>query len=394
MKRIDLKRTHVARSNTVRDINRRIILNYVRENAPISRSDLAKKTALQRSTVSLIVKELKSLGLIQETYGESSGGRPPILLEIQALKPIALGIVVTTETTLIVTGDLSARIIDREEFPTDKDLDKTMARILEVARKLIKKNGNSIEGVGIVMPGVVDFNEGFVHFIPHFKWRDFPVTEFLGNELGLPVKAENDANAVALAELWLSQQSELGENRDFIAILVEEGIGTGVVFDGQVYQGKGGTAGEFGHMTIGSGAPVRCATGSRECWEAFASERAIQARYSSATDGKLLDVTAIFDLALEGDETAIAVIKENAHYLGIGIANIIQAMGPESVIVAGKITAVWELIEEDLVKAVESCICREYHSTRLIRSKFGSDSNVMGALSLVLASKFASINLT
>ena len=249
MKRIDLKKTHVARSNTVRDINRRIILNHVRENAPISRSDLAKKTALQRSTVSLIVKELKALGLIQETYGESSGGRPPILLEIRALKPIALGIVVTTAKTIVVTGDLSARIIDREEFETDPDLGVTFGRIVETCKKLIERHKGSIEEIGIVLPGVVDFSEGFVHFVPSFKWNDFAIADELEKALGLPAKAENDANAVALAELWLSQQSELND-RDFIAILVEEGIGTGIVFDGQVYQGKHGTAGEFGHMTL------------------------------------------------------------------------------------------------------------------------------------------------
>lgn len=396
MKRIDLKNTNVARSNTVRDINRRIVLNYVRENAPISRSDIAKKTALQRSTVSLIVQELKDFGLINEIHGESSGGRPPVLLTLHTLKPVALGIALMTDKTKIVTGDLSGRIIDRVEFETDPDVKKTFAKIIEHSKKLIKKNKGSIEGVGISVPGVVDVKKRVAFFIPHFKWLDIHIGEILETALGLPVKADNDANAVAQAELWFGQQSEFVENRDFITILVKEGIGTGIVFDGQVYQGKNGTAGEFGHMTIGQGAPVNCATGSRECWEAFASERAALARYTKLAPGNKakINMDQLVKLALAGDSSAQQAIKESAKYLGIGIANIIQAMGPESIIIAGTITKAWSLIVDDLKAAIESCICREYHLTNLIKSKFGEDESSMGALTLFLASKFASITST
>lgn len=394
MKRISLKNTNVARSDTVREINRRIILNYVRENAPISRSEIARKTALQRSTVSLIVQELKDLGLVDEIHGESSGGRPPILLQLQSLKPVALGIALMTDRTYIVTGDLSGRIIDREEFETHADFKKTFSEIIRRSKKLIKKHGGDIEGIGISLPGVVDSKKGIAYFIPHFKWHDLPVAEDLERELGLPVRADNDANAVAWAELWFGQDAGTDETLDFITVLVEEGIGTGIVFDGQIYQGKNGTAGELGHMTIGKGAPVTCATGSRECWEAFASERAAVARYKKAVAGSEkdadIDMDRLIDLALEGDKDAQDVIKRTAEYLGIGIANIIQGLGPESVVIAGGITRAWSLIEGDLQAAVKSCICREYHSTNLVRSKFGEDSNVMGAISLVLASKFAS----
>lgn len=397
MKRIDLKKTNVARSNTVRDINRRIILNYVRENAPISRSDIAKRTALQRSTVSLIVQELKDLGLVNEIHGESSGGRPPILLKLKTLKPVALGIALMTDKTTLVTSDLSGRIMDREEFETDPDFNITFSKIVKCSKKLIKRNGGSIEGIGISLPGVVDFHRGIAFFVPHFKWRDLNIVEDLENELGLPVKADNDANSIALAEIWFGQQSEINENRDFIIVLVKNGIGTGIVVDGQVYQGKNGTAGELGHMTIGKGAPVTCATGSRECWEAFASERAALARYAnlSGKDKKqYIKIEELIKLALNGDKDARDVIKETADYLGIGIANIIQGLGPETIIIAGHLTKAWSLIADDLQAAIESCICREYHSTNLMKSKFGDDANAMGALSLFLASKFAETILT
>lgn len=146
-------------------------------------------------------------------------------------------------------------------------------------------------------------------------------------------------------------------------------------------------------MTIGEGAPVKCATGSRECWEAFASKRAMKSRFEELDGGASQQkrVVEIIELALEGDDHAVSVIKETTRYLGIGIANIIQALGPESVILAGDITEAWSLIEDDLRSAIESCMCREYHSTRLVRSDFGPDAAVMGALSLSLAPKFAAI---
>ncbi len=398
MKRLDLKHTNVARSNTVRDINRRIVLNYVRENAPISRSEIAKKTALQRSTVSLIVQELKDLALINEIHGESSGGRPPVLLTLQTLKPIALGIAVMTDITQVVTGDLSGRIIDREEFETDPDFEVTLSRIIKCSKRLIAKNEGSIEGIGVSVPGVVDVESRVAFFVPHFKWNDVKIGELLEDALDLPVKADNDANAVALAELWFGQESEIDEDRNFIAILVKEGIGTGIVIDGEVYQGKNGTAGEFGHMTIGKEAPVKCATGSRDCWEALASDRATMARYrnltSEAAAKAVKNMEGLVRLANSGVPDAQKAIKETARYLAIGIANIIQAMGPESIILAGEITNAWPLIYEDLRHAIENCICREYHSTNLTISKFGDDESAMGAMALFLASKFGTVTFS
>ena len=140
VRRINLKRANVARSNTIRDINRQIILNYVREEGPISRADIAKITALQRSTVSLIVEGLLTTGLIEEVYGESSGGRPPQLLSLKTSHAVAIGVDLGKKTTIVATADLSGRLLEQEEFPTDKDFDKTIDRVIEIANRFIRKN--------------------------------------------------------------------------------------------------------------------------------------------------------------------------------------------------------------------------------------------------------------
>lgn len=391
MRRIDLKKASVARANTIRDINRQIVLNYVRERGPISRADIARETALQRSTVSLIVDRLIADGLIEEVGGESTGGRPPSLLSLRTVNAVAIGIDLGTTKTLMATSDLVGRVLVQEEFVTDSDADVTTQKIIECSSRLIAQSGGTIEGIGVSFPGWIDPETGH-SFSPHFQWRDLPIAEQLAQATSLPVSIDNDANAAALAELWFGRP-EIREIRDFIMVLVEAGLGTGVVFDGQVYRGKGGTAGEFGHMAIGSGGPVVCAAGSTDCWESFASERAALARYrkSKQTDANGIDFSRLVDLALKGEATARTALKETARYLGIGIANLIQGLSPEAVIVGGPIVRAWPVFADELKASVQTSICRGLPSIPIIGSTLGAEPTLMGALSLVLAGKFASI---
>ena len=393
MRRIDLKKANVARSDTIRDINRQIVLNYVREKEPISRAEISHETALQRSTVSLIVDELKVKGLIDEIEGESTGGRPPMLLRLRAAGSMAIGVDLNTAGTTVATGDLAGRVLRRETFATDPDMETTVQRTITCIRNFMRSEPG-IEGIGISLPGLVDPDTGNALFIPHFKWRDWAIADELRKATGLPVTVDNDANAAALAELWLGRP-EIRHVRDFIFVLVEEGLGTGIVFDGQVYHGMAGAAGEFGHMTIGKGAPVACAAGSYECWEAFASEPAALARYAQLTSGSKdlpINFVQLVDLGLKGDQNAKAALVETAYYLGLGISNLLKGLSPEAVIVGGHISRAWPLIAEELTNAVaQSSICRGLPSARVIASTLGENPRLMGALSLVLASKFASV---
>ena len=397
MRRIDLKRVNVARPTTIRDINRQIVLNYIRERGPISRAEIAQETELQRSTVSIIVDELRSSGLIEEVSGESTGGRPPILLSLRSGDAVAVGVDLGTIRTVVATSDLAGRVLGQEEFPTDPDASKTIAGVIECALKLNARSGGTVEGIGISLPGLVDPESGLATYIPHFGWRDFDIAREVRAATDLAVSADNDANAAALAELWFGRP-EIREVRDFIMVLVEEGVGTGIVFDGQVYRGKSGAAGEFGHMTIGEGAPVACAAGSRGCWEAFASQRAALARYAALKrlpEGEAgVDFETLVDLALAGEPEALASLKETARYLGLGIANLTQGLSPEAVIVGGPIVRAWPLIACDVREAVGESICRGLPPAQIIASTLGEQPTLMGALSLVLTTKFTHVALS
>src|SRR5437870_11139634 len=131
VRRIDLKKAQTARLTTIRDINRQIVLNYVREREPISRAEIARESALQRSTVSAIVDDLQHDGLIEEVgEGESTGGRPPTLLRLRTAGAIAIGVAVTPSVTTIATSDLAGRVFSQESFPTDQDADRTFDEII------------------------------------------------------------------------------------------------------------------------------------------------------------------------------------------------------------------------------------------------------------------------
>jgi predicted NBD/HSP70 family sugar kinase len=388
VRRIDLKNVQAANPHTIRDINRQIVLNYVREREPISRATIARETALQRSTISEIVEELTGEGLVEEIgEGESTGGRRPTLLRLRTVGAIAIGVNITPTYTTIASSNLAGVVGQKEAFPTAPAPEHTVNRIIEIIRKLSAQS--SIEGIGISIPGLVTPATGNVIFVPYFKWRDLPIGEMISRATGLPVTIDNDANAVALAELWFGRP-EVRDARDFIFVLVADGVGTGIIFDGQVYRGVRGAAGEFGHMIVGTNAPVLCSCGNDDCWEAFASERAASARYQKLTGGgRAPNFATLIDRALEGEREAEAALTETARYLGTGISNLIVGFSPEAVIVGGAITRAWPLIEKALTEKIERSVRRGLPSARILRSTLNGDPTLMGALSLVLASKFA-----
>jgi predicted NBD/HSP70 family sugar kinase len=393
MRLIDLKRAHAVHATVMREMNRQIVLNYVRERAPISRAEIARETELQRSTISIIADDLIKDGLIEEIgEGTSSGGRRPILLRLRTAGASAIGVDITPTRTAVATSDLAGRVLEREDFATSPDFEQTLKRVIECVNRLSRK-GRGIEGLGLVLPGLVDPISGKALYVPHFDWRDLDVQQRVSSATGINVTIDNDANAAALAELWFGR-TELINTRDFIMVLVYEGVGTGIVLDGQIYRGAGGVAGEFGHTVVGRKAPVACSCGSYRCWEAFASERAAVARYEmlkSKNGGRRPSTfRQIIDRALAGEAAATTALTRTAQDLSIGISNLIIGFSPELVVVGGAITRAWPLLHDILEKTVDTNIRRSLPSARIIASTLGEESTLMGSLSLVLAPKFAS----
>lgn len=399
MKKINLQeaKTHIARPNTIRDINKQIVLNYVRDYAPISRADIARETELHRSTVSVIIEELLNSGLIEEIgVGESSGGRRPTLFKLKTGVPFAIGIDLTPRTTTIAVADLAGQVMEKETFSTSPDVDFMTQQIVDRTKRVLDRFESYGLEVGMSVPGLVDQRSGQIFHVPYFDWRDWDIVKKLEKGTGAKVTVENDANATALAELWFGQE-KLSKTGTFVMVLVGEGIGTGIIFDGQVFRGEKGAGGEFGHMIAGSDAPVECSCGSRECWEAYASEKAIIARYKThlKTDDlkqNNMDIRDLVELAVNGEKHAVESLRETAHYLGNGISNLIVGLSPQVVIVSGKITKAWDLFSDELRRVADRNLLAGLPQATLMPSSLGDSPTLIGAFGLVLAKKFGSAN--
>src|SRR5262249_29666330 len=223
----------------MRDINRQIVLNYARERGPISRAEIARAASMQRPTVSAIIDALVNEGYLEEIgKGESTGRRCPTLLRLRAGHAAAIGVDIQPILSTVATSDIAGRVLAKREFPTAPDFQTTLNRVVECIVDLAR-DCHDIEGVGVILPVLVDPVNGRLLYVPYFNWRGIEVEQRLSQAVGLPVTIDNDANAAALAELWFGRP-EISEARDFILLWVSEGLGTGIIFDRQIYRGAAG----------------------------------------------------------------------------------------------------------------------------------------------------------
>lgn len=397
MKKIYLHKakSHIARHDTIRGINKQIVLSYVRDRTPISRAEIAREIGVQRSTVSAIVDDLRDAGLIEEIgTGDSTGGRKPTLLKIKTGVPAAMGIDLTPRQTTISIADLSGQVLKKETFPTLPDVDLMTKQIVSKTAKYAKMYSKYDLGVGISIPGVADHFNGNAVYIPYFQWSNWDIAKKITDRTNLPVVIDNDANGTALAELWFGAE-KIRKHRNFISVLVSEGVGTGIIFDGQIYRGENGAAGEFGHMIVGENAPVKCSCGSRICWEAYSSEKAALKRFKkmngSSQKGNV-NFEQLIDLAIQGEPKAVKALKETARFLGIGISNLIVGFSPQAIVISGNIVRAWDLIKDEINCLAERSVRQELERTTIMASSLGNNPTIIGSLSLVLAQKFALAN--
>ncbi len=282
MRKIDLTNFQVATSETARQINRRITLNFLRHHQPMSRADLSRRSGLQRSTVSAIVDQLIEEGWITEgAIGRLPRGRRPRFLHLNVERTGIVGVNLRPETTTVGLANVDARFEAQESFPTPNEPAAFVRAVAKTIAALREQHPRMIcEGIGLSLPGRVD-ESGLLVFAPNLGWRDVNLREMLEAATSLPVNVENAANACALGELWFGRHDE--HVRHLVAVTVSEGIGVGVLLNGQLVRGANAMAGEFGHMTLDESGPP-CCCGKRGCWERYASNSAAVEYYAGGSD--------------------------------------------------------------------------------------------------------------
>ena len=392
MRKIDLTNFRLATSETARQINRRIALNFIRLHQPMSRADLARKSGLQRSTVSAIVDQLIDEGWVTEgAVGRSPRGRRPRNLHLNVERAGILGVELRPETTTIGLAGVDARFMGQATFATATTPEQFVDDLAAAADDLRRAHPRVLcEGMGVSLPGRVD-DSGRLVFAPNLGWGPVQLQQMIEAAVGLPVNVENAANACALAELWFGRHPE--HIRHIVAVTVSEGIGVGLLLNGQLVHGAGSMAGEFGHVSLDpAGPPCRC--GRRGCWERYASNSAAVRHYQelhgqvpregSRTSMRFEDLARLAD---GGDETAVATLQRMGQYLGTGLANLATGLAPDVIVVVGEVTAIWDRIGP-IVADLIAARALPNSTTRVVATDPKAQPRLRGAVTLVVQQHF------
>jgi predicted NBD/HSP70 family sugar kinase len=403
MRRINPKKFTLAKRGTSREINRQIALTLIRTHQPISRADLSRLMETNRANVTFIVNELLDEKLVFEgdQGNEKVRGRKPTFLYVNSTKSYAVAVDVRASRTFVMfTDSIGNQISEISSFPTNPDLNGFVKTLSEHIRKDVpfSVQNSKCDGIGIVIPGMVNRKTGVVINAPALRWRDVNLLKPLQSEFaGIEIELENSGKACVLSQVW-NKRGDFPMANDIVFVSVSDGVGVGVVINGEVMRGKHNTAGEFGHLPLSiDGHPCLC--GANGCWEAYISNLATISRYFGKNLSQQQPVsleTANFTVedlivrARTGDGKALAALDLTARYLGLGLASIINAIDPSQIYLGGEITEAWDLIEPQVRIAIkERTLTRELGLTPIRIVPAMEHPRLRGAAALITAPAFA-----
>jgi len=402
MRKIDLTNFQLATSETARHINRRIALNIIRRHQPMSRADVARRSGLQRSTVSAIIDQLIGEGWVTEGASPASArGRRPRFLHLNVERAGIIAVDLRPGMTRVGLAGLDARFVMQTEWVTPAKPDEFARKLARTVTDFRNAHPEMVyEGVGVSLPGRVD-QSGTLMFAPNLGWGQVNIRRLLESSVDLPVVFENAASACALAELWFGRHPD--DVKHLVAVTVSEGIGVGLLLNGQLFHGTDSLAGEFGHVTLDESGPP-CSCGKTGCWEQYASNSAALAYYlgdtgmirpapQGAADDAALTFDEILRRADRGDARAIETLERMARYLGIGLAPIVTGLAPQVLVIIGAITGAWNRVGpilEDVVRSRSMSLVK----TRLVPTDPATQPRLRGAVTLVVQRHFAVPNVS
>jgi predicted NBD/HSP70 family sugar kinase len=377
---------------SLRRLNRLRVIRALRDEGQISRAEIARRTGLSRSTVSSLVADLQSDGLVVERPEPGSahgaqGGRPPILLSFDASAGAAVGVDFGHSHLRVAVSDLAGTILAERTRPLDTDHDAHEG--LDMAAELVAETladadiaKELVIGAGVGLPGPVDQGDGTVHssaILP--GWIGMTAANELQKRLEIPVMVDNDANLGALAE------AAFGAGRDatdLVYLKVSSGIGAGLILNGRLYRGSAGLAGELGHVLVDPDGIV-CRCGNRGCLETVAATGALVDALRR-THGENLTLDAMLELAREGDADARRVIHEAGRALGTVSATLLNLLNPEMLVVGGNLASAGDLLLDGIRESVaRAALAETSRGAKLVAGVLGERAHVLGALALVVS---------
>lgn len=371
---------------------------YLIGQASQSRADIASILGMSKPTVSALVEELIAENLVLERgrrQSSANGGRRPILLELNSKAGLVMSVYFNESWYEVAVVDLSAEVLlhiqkttrMREDYR--QTLDDVLAT-LDSSIEQLRKQGiyQPVLACGIAVKGLVDTELGHILYSAGFPgWKDVPVRDYLSEGLELPVYVENDARSMAYAELLYGGGRSL---RTLVCVSVSWGIGTGVVIHGDVYRGANDVAVTFAHTTVAENGPL-CSCGNYGCWEALASTGAFLRELADRrTDLQEIDLPEALKMFRDGDETVHDVlINYTGYWLGVGIANMLNAFNPERLILQGAISQAGEPLLNKIQEVVSQRALPIPRTAQISFSELKHLIEVKGAAAVVIKRFFS-----
>lgn len=362
------------------------VVRAVRMAGSLTQAEIARSTGLSAATVSNIVRELKEGGTVEVTP-TSAGGRRARSVSLSGDAGIVIGVDFGHTHLRVAIGNLAHQVLAEESEPLDVDASSAQGfgRAEQLVNRLIETTGiapGKVIGVGLGVPGPIDVESGTLgstSILP--GWTGINPGQELAGRLGVPVYVDNDANLGALGELvWGAGRGV----RDLAYIKVASGVGAGLVIDGHIYRGPGGTAGEIGHITLDESGPV-CRCGNRGCLETFTAARYVLPLLRPS-HGPDLTMDRVVQLAREGDPGCRRVIGDVGRYIGSGVANLCNLLNPSRVVLGGSLAEAGELVLAPIRDSVSRyAIPSAARQLSVLPGALGGRAEVLGALALVLS---------
>jgi len=370
----------------MKEINRTLVLDLIRLRSPISRTQIARDSGLNKATLTALINDLISEGYVLEVgYGHSDVGRKPVLLRFNGQIGTVFGLDIGVDYLKFVVTDLTANVLFAHEqtLPDSTNVAAILdACVLgfDACRAHLPTMQGALSGVGVAVPGLVDHRSGTVLHAPNLGWHDVPLQSLLEERVGQPVWVDNEANVAALAEQRYGSARDLA---DFVYISAGIGIGTGLISSGRPLRGANGMAGEFGHMTIDLDGPL-CRCGNRGCLEVYASERALLDHFARVS-GKAVSFESFRELLLASNPDAIASTARIASYLAIGILNLLNGLNPSAVYIGNQLGRLGHWLIPPIVQTLSERSLTANHAAIDIRSSALADNaSVIGAAALAI----------
>lgn len=373
-----------VRPDEIRQHNLSLVLRHVHRDGALTRAELTQRLHLSRSTVGALVGDLAQLGLVEEVVpsGGARVGRPSHLVAPHASGPYAVGVDIDIEHVTVAAIGLGGTIIARLVFPTQPDLTPgdLVSLVADAVARLGSTTGSTsrVCGIGVSVPGTVDLSTGRVGFAPNLGWEDVCLGAMLEEvaPAGAPVVVGNDADLAVLAE---HQRGNARDCDDVVFLMGRIGVGAGIIVNGIPVRGRDGHAGEIGHNVLDPTGP-ECHCGKRGCVETYLGENALLQLAGRPVSGADTEITALFADARAGHPAAIRAIEATAEPLGRCIADLLNTLNPERVLVGGHMAGVLDLARADVEAAVARYAFERSHpGVELALPAFGADSALLGS---------------